>query len=66
MPAPSGKRIASKPLDVDAGGYFHRGKEIFGGEDVFTDTEDPDYQIIRGWLAGETADPNCVYDGTEG
>ncbi|MEQ9495639.1 MAG: hypothetical protein RIT81_02245 [Deltaproteobacteria bacterium] len=55
-----------KPLDSDAGGYYHRGKEIFGGPDVFSDTEDPDYQIMRNWLAGAEEDPACVYPGTEG
>lgn len=55
-----------KPLDADAGGYYHRGKEIFSAGDVFLDTEDPDYQTLQAWVSGETADPDCIYPGTEG
>lgn len=55
-----------KPLDADAGGYYHRGKEIFQAGDVFLDDEDPDYVTVRGWIAGETEDPACVFAGTEG
>lgn len=63
---PDASWLLLKPLDTAAGGYYHRGAEIFGGPDVFDDTEDPDYQIIHGWLAGDVEDPDCVYPGTEG
>lgn len=55
-----------KPLDADSGGYFHRGREIYMGDDVFSDAEDPDYQTLLTWITGGIADPNCVYAGTEG
>lgn len=48
-----------KPLDADAGGYFHRGKEIFVGGDVWLDTEDPEYQTLLTWISGGT-DPGCL------
>ena len=33
--------LLSKPLDPRAGGLFHRGQELYGGDDVFTSTDDP-------------------------
>ena len=55
-----------KPLDADAGGYYHRGKELYSAGDVFLDVEDPDYVTLSAWVSGETEDPGCVYPGTEG
>ncbi len=64
MPAESW--LLLKPLDANAGGYYHRGKEIYVGEDVFSDVEDADYQTLLTWVTGGTEDPGCVYAGTEG
>ena len=52
--------LSEKPLDVSAGGLFHRGKDQFGTEDVFTSRDDPGYQIMRAFVDGEAADPACV------
>lgn len=52
--------LADKPLDVAAGGLFHRGKDLFGSDDVFLDRDDPGYRIMSSFIAGETADPGCV------
>ena len=41
-----------KPLDTAAGGYYHRGADLYGGQDVFLDTTDPDYQTLASWIAG--------------
>lgn len=64
--APDESWLLLKPLDADAGGYFHQGKELYAAGDVFLDAEDPDYVTLREWIAGGTEDPACVYPGTEG
>jgi hypothetical protein len=51
--------LLAKPLDTAAGGYFHRGKELYGAGDVFASTADPGYQLLADWIAGATADPAC-------
>jgi hypothetical protein len=51
--------LLGKPLDSDAGGYFHRGKDLFGDEDVFASVDDPGYQIIEAWIEGATDDAAC-------
>ncbi|MCA9688013.1 MAG: hypothetical protein R3A51_22685 [Nannocystaceae bacterium] len=57
--------LLRKPLDEAAGGYYHAGRELFDMGDVFTDTEDVGYQVLRAWAEGEVADPACVYAGQE-
>lgn len=51
--------LLSKPLDVRAGGLFHRGQELYSGDDVFTSTDDPGYQRLAAWVAGGTAAADC-------
>lgn len=53
-------QLSDKPLDVDAGGLYHRGKTLYGGEDVFADRDDPGYRILGDWLDGAAADPGCL------
>lgn len=62
---PARSFLLLKPLDADAGGYYHRGKEIFVGGDVFLDVEEPEYQVLLTWVSGGTADPNCQHPGME-
>lgn len=52
--------LVVKPLDVAAGGGFHRGAEDYGGGDVFLEPDDPDLEALRGWTQGQTEDPSCV------
>jgi hypothetical protein len=52
--------LLAKPLAVAAGGYYHRGADLYGGEDVFAATSDPGYQILASWIAGETAPASCA------
>ena len=52
--------LLAKPLAVAAGGYYHRGADLFGDQDIFVTTQDPGYQILAGWIAGETATSSCV------
>lgn len=52
-----------KPLEQHAGGYFHKGKDLFDGPDVWTSREDDDFVTVLAWLRGEKADPDCVYPG---
>jgi len=35
-----------KPLDSDAGGYYHRGKALYGDQDVFLDELDRGYRLL--------------------
>lgn len=53
-----------KPLEQSAGGYFHIGKERFGGADVWTSTEEAGYQQVLAWLRGAKEDPECVALGS--
>jgi hypothetical protein len=57
--------LLMKPLDERAGGYFHRGQDLFGGDDVFVSTDDPDYERLLGWISGAAEQPDCVYAGTQ-
>jgi hypothetical protein len=50
-----GSLLLLKPLDIQAGGLFHRGKTLYGGVDVFASTADPDYRAIEDWLADRGA-----------
>jgi hypothetical protein len=52
--------LADKPLDVRAGGLFHRGKDLYGIDDVFTFTEDPAYRALVDFANGATAAGDCI------
>src|SRR4051812_46660452 len=52
--------LLSKPLSTAAGGYYHRAADLFGAEDVFMTKDDPGYQILANWIAGQTAQPTCA------
>lgn len=52
--------LSEKPLDVSAGGQFHRGKDLYGTDDVFLSADDVGYQVLRRFAANETADSDCV------
>ena len=52
-------QLLLKPLDVDAGGWFHRGGSIYGRIDVFSSEDDVGYEAIEAWLAGGTRQPDC-------
>jgi hypothetical protein len=49
-----------KPLATAAGGYYHRGADLYGAENVFVTKDDPGYQIVASWLAGQTATTTCA------
>lgn len=50
--------LLQKPLDVAAGGLFHRGQEMFGGEDVFVSRDDPGYRLLLAWIEDEDHPPD--------
>lgn len=52
-------QLLLKPLDVEAGGLFHRGGMIFSNVDVFSSEDDVGYEIIEAWLGGGTRQPDC-------
>jgi hypothetical protein len=57
--------LLTKPLDVVAGGSFHRGATLFAAGNVFTDKKDPDYQTLADWVAGGKEDAACVEPGSD-
>ncbi len=61
---PSESWLLLKPLDSDVGGYYHRGKEIYLGGDVFLTMEEDDYQVLLTWVNGGQAEPDCIYPGS--
>ena len=52
--------LLSKPLATAAGGYYHRGADLFGTEDVFMTKDDPGYKLLEKWISGETAQSTCA------
>lgn len=50
--------LLRKPLDVAAGGLFHRGQEMFAGEDVFSSRDDPGYRLLLAWIEDEDHPPD--------
>jgi hypothetical protein len=52
--------LLAKPLATAAGGYFHRGAELYNEGDVFASTDDPGYQLLAKWIGGETASTSCM------
>src|SRR5262249_37320183 len=54
-----------KPLDVNAGGRFHRGREIYGAGNVFLDRNDPDFLTLLSWMQGAKESPTCVEPGSD-
>jgi len=59
-----GGMLLMKPLEQDAGGYFHRGATLFGGGNVFRSADDPEYQTLVEWASGAKEDPACVEPGS--
>ena len=52
--------LSEKPLDSRAGGLFHRGKDLFGSDDVFLSRSDVGFRILRDFSAGKTASSDCI------
>lgn len=48
---PERSLLLTKPLDVSAGGAGHEGVDRFG-LDVYRNTADPSYQVLRSWVIG--------------
>ena len=61
---PDDSLLLRKPLEQRAGGYYHVGATLYGGDNVFADTMDPDYQVLAQWIAGATEDPTCTEPGS--
>ncbi len=55
LEAPGGALLLLKPLDIDAGGYFHRARGSYRSTDVFASENDCGYRLIANWL-GEPVD----------
>jgi hypothetical protein len=52
--------LSEKPLDVRAGGVFHRAAELYGSEDVYLSTSEHGYLRLRAFIEGATAEPDCI------
>jgi hypothetical protein len=54
--------LLAKPLATSAGGYYHRGSDLFGTdrENVFVAKNDAGYQILASWISGQTAPASCT------
>lgn len=56
--------LLMKPLDQAAGGYFHRGAELYGQGDVFLSTDDPDFRVLSAWVHGAKDVSTCIEPGS--
>ena len=57
--------LLQKPLEQNAGGFYHGGAVEYGRGDVFLDREDPDFRVLADWVQGATEDPTCVEPGSD-
>ena len=51
--------LAQKPLDSQAGGFYHQAKGLFGAQDVFSRADNPGYQILLQFAEGQRAAEDC-------
>ncbi|MFT3770038.1 MAG: hypothetical protein QM820_31810 [Minicystis sp.] len=57
--------ILRKPLESDAGGYYH-GATKLGTSNVFPTIESAEYKVILKWIQGEKEkDQQCIEPGSE-
>ena len=63
--APDNSLLLLKPLDQSAGGFFHRGADLYGQGDVFLSKTDPDFVLLSAWVHGATEDPKCIEPGSD-
>jgi hypothetical protein len=63
--APLQSFLVLKPLELAAGGYYHRGAVIFGQGNVFSDRSDPDFQTLVNWVGGAKENASCVEPGSD-
>jgi hypothetical protein len=63
--APLQSFLVLKPLELAAGGYYHRGAVIFGQGNVFNDRSDPDFQTLVNWVGGAKENASCVEPGSD-
>lgn len=61
---PDNSLLLLKPLEQNAGGFFHRGADLYGQGNVFTTQDDPDFVLLRAWANGATEDPKCIEPGS--
>ena len=56
----AGAVLIDKPLDTRAGGLFHRGRDLFGSDDIFLTRDDPGYRILNAFIDGARAEEDCA------
>jgi hypothetical protein len=61
---PEHSEMLMKPLAEAAGGWFHRGAELYDGGDVFSSADDADYKVIVDWIGGATEMTTCEEPGS--
>ena len=57
--------LLRKPLEQGAGGYFHRGADLYGQGNVFASRADADFVLLSTWAHGATEDPRCIEPGSD-
>jgi hypothetical protein len=57
--------LLKKPLEIDAGGAFHRGATLYGAGNVFSTEKSADYQTLLKWIDGAKEDPQCIEPGSD-
>lgn len=63
--APDDSLLLLKPLEQSAGGFFHRGADLYGQGNVFLTRADPDFVLLSAWVHGATEDPKCIEPGSD-
>jgi hypothetical protein len=56
--------LSEKPLDARSGGLFHRGRDLYGTDDVFLSRDEEGYQTLRAFVDGATEAADCVPGST--
>ena len=52
--------LSEKPLDARFGGRYHRGRDLYGVDDVFLSREEDDYKTLRSFAGGMSESSDCV------
>jgi hypothetical protein len=54
-----GSLLSEKPLDARFGGRYHRGRDLYGVDDVYLSTDDEDYKTLRSFAGGAAMSDEC-------
>jgi hypothetical protein len=60
---PESSLLLLKPLDQEAGGYYHGGATEYGAGDVWMSKDEDDYKTVLAWVKGAKEDESCTAPG---